>query len=365
MFEDNQTQPNTPPTGEEKPITPRTVIPPLVSPTGKDSSQESAREPEDIFSQNEPSLKAAPSSFVKKNGGQTAIPDQLPVMPEVLPPIAETGLDKKNLIIFILIVAAIIGLVAAVVWWFLRQKNNNDSNINPAVLDLFTNTNTNQEPSKPAEETNETPAASQPENSADVDGDGLTDQEEAALGTSINSPDTDNDGLYDREEVKVYQTDPLKSDTDNDGWKDGEEVQKNQDPLSSDPAPLPENYFQSKEYHFSFIYPQEMVLESSQGNVVQFNDNINQIKLYIYINGSQPSLPASDVSYTIGQAAGKLIIKNYTQNPTDATPYATQFTTQHYTSENGLGYLIYYLATKRADNHQEKFENILQTFEFN
>lgn len=348
MFEDKQIQSNTP--------------------AIKESNQESAREPEDIFSQtvpgaqNEPSLKAAPSPFVKKNEGQEIMPSQMPAMPK-------TGLNKKNLIIFIFIIAVVIGLAAAAIWWFTRQKNNNDSNINPAVLDLFTNTNinsnTNQQPAKPAEESTEIPAASQPQESTDVDGDGLTDQEEAALGTSINSSDTDNDGLYDREEVKVYQTDPLKSDTDNDGWKDGEEVRKNQDPLSPDPAPLPENYFQSKEYHFSFIYPKEMVFESSQGNIVQFNDNINQIKLYIYINGSQPSLPASDASYTIGQAAGKLIIKNHTQNPTDATPYATQFTSQYYTAENGLSYFIYYLATKRADNHQEKFENILQTFEFN
>ena len=362
MFEDNKIQSNARPTAEEKPISPK---------------HEPLKEAEDIFSQtvpvenNEPSLKAVFSPFVKKNEGQEIMSSQTPVMPGTLPAMSSTGLDKKNLIILIFIVAIIIGLAATVIWWFTRQKNNNDSNVNPAVLDLFTNantdanTNTGQEPPKPEGESSETPVASQLEESADADGDGLTDQEEASLGTSINSPDTDNDGLYDREEAKVYQTDPLKSDTDNDGWKDGAEVQKNQDPLSPDTAPLPENYFQSKEHRFGFIHPEEMVFESSQGNIIQFNDNINQIKLYIYINGSQPSLPASDASYTIGQAAGKLIIKDRTQNPTDATPYATQFTTQYYVSENGLGYLIYYLATKRADNHQEKFENILQTFEFN
>ncbi|OGG87241.1 hypothetical protein A3B87_02890 [Candidatus Kuenenbacteria bacterium RIFCSPHIGHO2_02_FULL_39_13] len=327
--------------------------------------------PEDIFSQtvpveqNEPSLKAAPSPFVKKNEGQEIMSSQMPAMPGVLPAMPKIGLNKKNLIIFIFIIVVVIGLASAAVWLFTSKKNNNDSNINPAVLDLFDNANTNPAPSKPAEQAAETPPVSQPQQIADVDGDGLSDQEEASLGTSINSPDTDNDGLSDREEVKVYKTDPLKSDTDDDGWKDGEEVRKNQDPLSSDPALLPENYFQSKEYHFGFIYPKEMVLESSQASIVQFNDNINQIKLYIYINGSQLSLPAADVSYIVGQEGNKLIIKDSLKNPEDATPYATEFAIQYYTADNGLSYLIRYVATKRADNHQEKFENILKTFEFN
>ena len=58
----------------------------------------------------------------------------------------------------------------------------------------------------------------------DSDQDGLTDEEEAALGTNANNIDSDQDGLTDREEVKVYQTDPLNSDTDGDGYKDGEEI---------------------------------------------------------------------------------------------------------------------------------------------
>ena len=59
----------------------------------------------------------------------------------------------------------------------------------------------------------------------DSDGDGLTDDEEKALGTDPFDPDTDKDGLTDGAEVKMYKTDPLNPDSDWDGLKDGAEVQ--------------------------------------------------------------------------------------------------------------------------------------------
>lgn len=58
----------------------------------------------------------------------------------------------------------------------------------------------------------------------DSDGDGLTDDEEAKLGTDPFNKDTDGDGLTDGEEVKTYKTNPLNPDSDFDGLKDGEEV---------------------------------------------------------------------------------------------------------------------------------------------
>jgi len=51
----------------------------------------------------------------------------------------------------------------------------------------------------------------------DSDGDGLTDDEEAKLGTDPFKADTDGDGLTDFEEVRTYKTDPLNPDTDFDG----------------------------------------------------------------------------------------------------------------------------------------------------
>ncbi|MEX3504405.1 Rib/alpha-like domain-containing protein [Corynebacterium sp. LK2510] len=72
----------------------------------------------------------------------------------------------------------------------------------------------------------------------DTDGDGLTDREEAELGTDPTNPDTDGDGINDGDEVnggahnpfdndgdgKGDPTDPLNPDTDGDGVKDGDEI---------------------------------------------------------------------------------------------------------------------------------------------
>ena len=55
----------------------------------------------------------------------------------------------------------------------------------------------------------------------DSDEDGLTNLEEAELGTSLSEKDTDQDGLTDYEEVYVHNTNPLKEDTDGDGLNDG------------------------------------------------------------------------------------------------------------------------------------------------
>lgn len=59
----------------------------------------------------------------------------------------------------------------------------------------------------------------------DQDGDGLTNEREAALGTDPLLPDSDNDRLTDREEVETHLTDPLDVDTDDDHAQDGDEVQ--------------------------------------------------------------------------------------------------------------------------------------------
>lgn len=66
---------------------------------------------------------------------------------------------------------------------------------------------------------------------SDSDDDGLSDEEEAALGTDPKSVDSDGDGLFDYEEAKVYGSDPKKSDTDGDGYGDGQEVKGGYNPL--------------------------------------------------------------------------------------------------------------------------------------
>jgi hypothetical protein len=58
----------------------------------------------------------------------------------------------------------------------------------------------------------------------DDDGDGLTNGQEATLGTDPEKADTDGDGLTDGQEVNTYGTNPLKADTDGDGLTDNQEV---------------------------------------------------------------------------------------------------------------------------------------------
>ena len=67
----------------------------------------------------------------------------------------------------------------------------------------------------------------------DMDGDGLTDDEEKELGTDPKNPDTDNDGVSDGDEKKDG-TDPQNPDSDNDGLKDGEEKELGTDPNNPD-----------------------------------------------------------------------------------------------------------------------------------
>lgn len=54
----------------------------------------------------------------------------------------------------------------------------------------------------------------------DTDGDGLTDLQEAYLGTDPDDADSDDDGLTDGDEVFVYGTDPNDPDSDGDGMAD-------------------------------------------------------------------------------------------------------------------------------------------------
>ena len=72
------------------------------------------------------------------------------------------------------------------------------------------------------------------EGGPDTDGDGLTDQEEEALGTDPEDPDEDGDELSDGDEVHIYGTDPLNDDSDDDGLLDGEEIELGTDPKKLD-----------------------------------------------------------------------------------------------------------------------------------
>jgi hypothetical protein len=70
----------------------------------------------------------------------------------------------------------------------------------------------------------------------DADGDGLTNEEEAEIGSDPNDPDTDGDGLIDGEEV-FLGTDPTNPDTDGDGFSDLDEAQSATNPLDPNDHP--------------------------------------------------------------------------------------------------------------------------------
>ena len=59
-------------------------------------------------------------------------------------------------------------------------------------------------------------------NDDDTDGDGLSNREEAEIGTDPNLADSDGDGYSDGEEL-ILGADPLDLDSDDDGWPDAEE----------------------------------------------------------------------------------------------------------------------------------------------
>jgi hypothetical protein len=83
----------------------------------------------------------------------------------------------------------------------------------------------------------------------DTDGDRLTDQQEiVTYSTDPARADSDGDGLGDEDEVVTYQSDPWDTDSDNDGYTDLDEVLYGGDP--NDPSGLPQplnNYSQSFE----------------------------------------------------------------------------------------------------------------------
>jgi hypothetical protein len=68
-------------------------------------------------------------------------------------------------------------------------------------------------------------------NDADTDDDGLDDGDEIAIGTDPLDADSDRDGLTDGDEVHIYGTDPNVTDTDGGGLSDSEEIELALDPL--------------------------------------------------------------------------------------------------------------------------------------
>lgn len=106
----------------------------------------------------------------------------------------------------------------------IQVLEENQETVEPEAIEQNNNIN-NTDRSNTAEQKTPPPVVN-----IDTDNDGLTDEQEKALGTDINKTDTDYDGLSDREEVRVYNTNPLDPDTDGDSFADGTEVEKGYNP---------------------------------------------------------------------------------------------------------------------------------------
>ncbi len=184
----------------------------------KNSARPSA---EDIFSETDKTAK--PEPFAPR--GDNFSPAAKTVIP------ANVGFLKNKFLVFGLIFGGLIVIIAGG-YFGLRVMVKNSSTINNIETNAQADKDILPESEAPEITNNSTnqavqPAAVQP---VDSDFDGLTDEEESALGLEINNADTDGDGLTDREEAKVYLTDPLKADTDGDGYSDGDEIKNNYNP---------------------------------------------------------------------------------------------------------------------------------------
>lgn len=160
----------------------------------------------------------------------------------------------------------------------------------------------------------------------DSDGDGLTDQEEFALGTNPYKIDTDGDGFTDKEEVDKgfdpkrvedfmlvdldgdgligedevkYGTNPHRSDSDFDGYSDGEEIASGNDPLVANVSYSGENLEASSEVAGETKTYGMVVSESRQAKA-EVASAVNEDLIAMMETGEIPEvpveLPAADES---------------------------------------------------------------------
>jgi len=184
------------------------------------------KEPEDVLAQvdsTNPRVTSPTTSNNRREGLSANSSNDIPS--EYLT--QDSGLLKKRIIIGVIVVVVLVVLgigaysyAGSIVAWA--------SNLfNPKVEQVdIVNDLENTETVKTLEEENKILE----EAKADVDGDGLSSEQEMQYGTDSENPDTDGDGLFDGEEVRAFGTDPLKSDTDGDGFLDGAEVRSGYNP---------------------------------------------------------------------------------------------------------------------------------------
>ena len=208
-------------------------------------------EPDDIFAETGPA-PAPPPPRVSADAMPRPVPPPAPApAAPVAPPPApvenpipvETsaprggGFPWKGILIAfaaLLVVGAAAGLSFLVLSARTPPSTGNVPNVSNAVSE---DTGTPSAGTTPAPVT-PAPTVTQPTSpEPDQDHDGLTDVQEAQLGTDPSNADTDGDGLLDGEEVNIYHTNPLNPDTDGDTYLDGDEVRNGYNP--NGPGKLP------------------------------------------------------------------------------------------------------------------------------
>ena len=191
-----------------------------VSGSGLQPAEPAVAKTEDIFSEVDRSVK--PEALRPRDNNFSPAPG-------TVIPADESWLKNKGLVAGLILGGLIIVIGGGYLGLRLMAKGTAPVN---TEANKEVNNQIAPEVTAPAAENNDATQPVQPAVTAPVDSDqdGLTDEEETALGTSSNNPDTDQDGLTDREEVKVYNTDPLNPDSDGDTYQDGQEVKGGYDP---------------------------------------------------------------------------------------------------------------------------------------
>ena len=123
------------------------------------------------------------------------------------------------------------------------------------------------------------PSDDVPDGAKDNDGDGLTNDQEANLGTDPNDPDSDDDDLTDGQEVNTYGTDPLDPDTDDGGVDDGTEVANGTIPKDN-----PADDREDKDTDFDGLTdPQEAMLGTDPNNPDSDGDGLKDgAEVFVY-----------------------------------------------------------------------------------
>lgn len=187
-------------------------------------------EPQDIFDsvdeapttqQNQPASPSAqnPTISIQPRGANSTPAQSLGTLQGEQ--VSEKSGKSMVVIAIIVVVLIIIAVGVLATIWFLRR--NNGSMTDTSLQQALTNQATTSQTTEPE-------TITEPIRPLDTDSDGLPDNDEVVLGTSISAVDSDQDGLSDFEEVKTWKTDPLNPDSDGDGYVDGQEIQAGYDP---------------------------------------------------------------------------------------------------------------------------------------